>query len=282
VCGVWQKTNWSRPRGSALLLATGIFLARSLAFSQSASTVAQIEPASSGSVTSPLMPSSSGVRGSELGSTCVAKLPADSSQVDSSQMEASPYPPLSTHCKLELFARQTYSPYTFASVTFEATWAQTTAQWPQYGGGMPGWGKRLGATLTDTESRRFIQGFVLSSAFHQDPRYFPSRKRQLIGRAWYAATRVLITRSDAGESELNSSELFGALSATSLQNLYYPRPYRTFGGTINRFLGALSSDATSDILHEFTPDLKRLFHKHAPKKIQELAQKIPMRPDDRW
>jgi hypothetical protein len=194
----------------------------------------------------------------------------------------SAYPPLSPHCKFELFLRQTYSPYTFASVLFEATWAQMMAQWPQYGGGMQGWGKRLGATVADTESRRFIQGFVLSSALHQDPRYFPSRQRRLIRRAWYAATRVIITRSDDGRSEVNTSELFGALSTSSLQNLYYPTQYRTFGGTMNRFFGALSSDATSDILHEFTPDLKRLFHKHAPKRIQQIEQKMPLPPEDRW
>lgn len=147
---------------------------------------------------------------------------------------------------------------------------------------MLGWSKRLGATVADTESRRFIQGFVLSSALHQDPRYFPSDKKRWLARAWYAATRVLITRGDDGRSEVNTSELFGALSTSSLQNFYYPIQYRTVGGTMNRFLGALSSDATSDILYEFTPDLKRLFHKHAPKRIQELEQKIPLPPDDRW
>lgn len=49
----------------------------------------------------------------------------------------------------------------------------------------PGLGKRFGATLADTESRRFIQGYVLSTFLHQDPRYFPSSKKRLIARAWY-------------------------------------------------------------------------------------------------
>ncbi len=61
---------------------------------------------------------------------------------------------------------------------------------------MQGWGKRLGATLADTESRRFIQNFVLASLLHEDPRYFPSGKNGLVARAWYAATRVLVTRDD--------------------------------------------------------------------------------------
>jgi len=92
------------------------------------------------------------------------------------------YAPLSPHCKLDLFLKQTYSPYTFASAAFEATEAQATDQWPHYGGGMQGWGKRFGATVANTESRRFIQGFALSTMLHQDPRYFYSPKRTFFPR----------------------------------------------------------------------------------------------------
>jgi hypothetical protein len=191
----------------------------------------------------------------------------------------SAYAPLSRHCKFELVLRQTYSPYTFASAAFDATWGQMWAQWPQYGGGMQGWGKRLGATLADTESRRFIQNFVLATALHQDPRYFPSEKNGLVARAWYAATRVLVTRDDYGRVVLNSSELMGASLVSSLQDAYYPRPDRTFGATLNRFEGSLSSDATSNILKEFTPDLKRLFHKHCPQGIQRFEARMPI-PED--
>jgi hypothetical protein len=191
----------------------------------------------------------------------------------------SAYAPLSRHCKFELVLRQTYSPYTFASAAFDATWGQMWAQWPQYGGGMQGWGKRLGATLADTESRRFIQNFVLATALHQDPRYFPSEKNGLVARAWYAATRVLVTRDDYGRVVLNSSELMGASLVSSLQDAYYPRPDRTLGATLNRFEGSLSSDATSNILKEFTPDLKRLFHKHCPQGIQRFEARMPI-PED--
>jgi hypothetical protein len=217
-------------------------------------------------------------------SACTAKVPSNSALSSSRGFVTAPsaYAPLSKHCKFELFLRQTYSPYTFVSVVYEATWAQMMAQWPQYGGGMAGWGKRLGATVADTESRRFIQGFLLSTALHQDPRYFPSGKNKLLARGWYAVTRVLITRSDLGQNETNTSELLGALSTSSLENAYYPAQYRTFGNTMSRFAGALSSDATSDLLREFTPDLKRLFHRHAPRRIQELEQKLPLPADDKW
>jgi hypothetical protein len=186
----------------------------------------------------------------------------------------STYEPLSAHQKFNLFLHRTYSPYTFVSAAAEATWAQIWAQWPEYGGGMQGWGKRFGATLADTESRRFIQTFFLSTVLHQDPRYFHSQKKGFFPRGWYAATRVLVTRDDDGNHTFNSSEFLGTLFIGSLQNAYYPRGERSFGNTMNRFAGALGSDATSNILREFWPDIRRIFRKHEPEKVRQLEEKV--------
>jgi hypothetical protein len=191
------------------------------------------------------------------------------------------YTPLSTRCKFKIFLTSTYSPYTFLSAAFQATLDQAQGQWPHYGGGMQGLGKRFGATLADTESRRFIQTFALSAILHQDPRYFPSYRRVLIARTWYAATRVVITRRDSGDETFNTSEFLGALFSSALQNSYYPRHDRSFGETMNRFSGALSSDAIGNLLREFTPDMKRLFRKHAPEKILRIEEKLPIPADDR-
>jgi hypothetical protein len=191
------------------------------------------------------------------------------------------YAPLSARCKFNLFLKQTHPPSTFVSAGFQATWAQATDGWPQYGGGMQGWAKRFGATLTDTESRRFVQTFALSTILHQDPRYFPSRKRTLIARIWYSTTRVVVTKNDNGDNTFNTSEFLGVLATTALQNAYYPRYDRTFGDTMNRFSGALSSDAIGDLQREFTPDMKRLFRKHAPKEIRKIEEKLPIPADDK-
>jgi len=190
----------------------------------------------------------------------------------------SAYVPLSGRQKFNLFLKSTYAPYTFFSAAFGATLAQAEGQWYGYGGGLPGWGKRFGASLADTESRRFIQGFVLSTALHQDPRYFRSRNKKTIPRAWYAATRVLVTRSDDGRDTFNSSEFLGALFTSSLQNAYYPARDRGFSKTMDRFLGALSSDASSNLLREFWPDMRRIFRKHAPEKIKKIERRLPEPP----
>jgi len=53
------------------------------------------------------------------------------------------------------------------------------------------------------------------------------------------------------------------------------------GDTLNRFAGALNSDAISDLLREFTPDMKRLFRKHAPKKILKIEEQLPIPADEK-
>lgn len=209
---------------------------------------------------------------------CISRNDQD---IPAQENQESSYVLLTAHCKFTLFYRQSYSPYTFAAAGFQATWAQAMGEWPHYGGGMAGWGKRFGATLADTESRRFIQSFALSTMLHQDPRYFSSHKNGVLPRAWYAVTRVAIGRSDQGHATFNSPEFLGTLFASSLQNIYYPGGDRSFGQTMGRFGGALSSDAISDILREFTPDIKRLLRRHTPEKIKSFERKLPIPPEDK-
>jgi hypothetical protein len=38
---------------------------------------------------------------------------------------------------------------------------------------------------------------------------------------------------------------------------------------------------THDLLREFTPDMKRLFRKHAPKKILRMEEKLPIPAEDK-
>jgi hypothetical protein len=283
-CGVSRITSIAH----VLLVMTSIAVSHDLVRAQSSSAQPETPlpsiTAQEGSGESQSTSVQHGPLDQEVSTPCSLRVPDTFPQPPASAKTAnvsSIYVPLSTRCKFNLFLKQTYSPYTFASAGFQATEAQATGQWPHYGGGTQGWAKRLGATLANTESRRFIQGFALSTILHQDPRYFPSPKRRLFSRAWYSATRVVITKNDNGNSTFNTSEFLGALFTSSLQNAYYPRHDRSFGDTMNRFSGALSSDAIGDLLREFTPDMKRLFRKHAPKKILKLEEKIPIPAEDK-
>src|SRR5260370_32139185 len=102
----------------------------------------------------------------------------------------------------------------------------------------------------------------------------------LISRVWYSAPRVVVTKNDSGDSTFNSSEFLGALFTSALQTSYYPRHDRNVGDTMSRFGGALSSDAIGNLLREFTPDMKRLFRRHAPNKLRNTQRNRPLPPAD--
>ena len=199
------------------------------------------------------------------------------------------YTPLTSHQKFHIFVQQTYSIYTVANTAFDAGWAQMTDDWPAYGQGMEGYGKRYGALLANHEAGTFFENFLFPTLLHQDPRYFRQGDgHSLFARVPYAASRVLITQSDSGHSTFNASLLLGLLFVDGVTNAYYPRPERGLGNTMTRFGGSVLSSAETNLLREFMPDMMRIFHRHEPeklKKLEELEKKVPLaqkltRPND--
>ena len=190
------------------------------------------------------------------------------------------YTPLTSHQKFHIFVQQTYSIYTVANTAFDAGWAQMTDDWPAYGQGMEGYGKRYGALLANHEAGTFFENFLFPTLLRQDPRYFRKGEgHSLFARVPYAASRVLITQSDSGHSTFNSSLLLGLLFVDGVTNAYYPRPERGLGNTMNRFGGSVLSSAETNLLREFMPDMMRIFHRHEPeklKKLEELEKKVPL------
>lgn len=104
-----------------------------------------------------------------------------------------------------------------------------------------------------------------------------AKKRGIIPRSWYSANRVLIAKNDRGESAFNSSEILGACCTGSLENAYYPQHDRGLDETMSRFASSLGSDAISNLLRQFWPDISRIFRKHEPKKLRTLEERIPLR-----
>jgi hypothetical protein len=139
---------------------------------------------------------------------------------------------------------------------------------------MSGVAERYGANLADTEARSFFQTFLFSSLFHQDPRFHRVPNGGMFYRASYAASRVLIGRTDDGRSTLNWPEFLGVAATVTLGNAYYPEVDRGPGHTISRGLGSLVSDAGTNVLREFWPDVRRVLRRHEPKSVQHIQEKI--------
>ena len=143
--------------------------------------------------------------------------------------------PLTTGGKFKLFVNQSISPpYLFES-GISAAYSQARDIPSSYGQGWGAYGGRYGASVARGSSNSFFSTFVLASAFHQDPRFFPQSHPTLWGSVKYSARRLVISRNDAGKEVINTSGLLGPLAAEGLANVYLPASEQTAAKTFERY-----------------------------------------------
>lgn len=129
-----------------------------------------------------------------------------------------------------------------------------------------------GSAVAQRESSAFFSKYVYPSLLKQDPRYHPSTSSSFLGRAAYAASRLLITRNDAGRTTLNTSYLLGVLTSAAVATAY--RPYwKQSNSTIFVTYGSIiGGDAGMNLFHEFWPGIHRKLEGHAPRFVQRIEK----------
>ena len=175
--------------------------------------------------------------------------------------------PLSFKEKLELFARQTYDPFTMAAAAAAAGLSQASNGDPKYGQGGGAYGQRFGAAMADLSTQSFFSGVLLAHAFHEDPRYFRrGPEYSFWNRLGYSLTRTVVTRTDSGTKTFNYAGMFGMAMGIGLSNAYYPDASVNARETASRFGTSLLGASLANILPEFWPDIRSRFlhHKHSP------------------
>jgi len=173
--------------------------------------------------------------------------------------------PLTPSQKFHLMAKQLTDPYTFAAAGLQAGLAQATDEFPAYGQGAAGYGKRYGATLGDQASSQFFSNFFYPALLKEDPRYFRSGHGSVKQRIGYALAQEFVCHTDAGGRAFNFSNALGAVTAGGISNAYYPASDRGFGLTMSRSAIALAYGSAGGLVQEFWPDIQRkLFHKNPP------------------
>jgi hypothetical protein len=172
-------------------------------------------------------------------------------------------PPLTPMQKFRLVARDTFDPVTFALIGLEAGVNQASNSNPTFGQGFKGYGKRYVLAYADNGIGNFMTSAAFPALLHQDPRFFQMGKGGFLHRAFYAGTRVLVTRSDSGSTQLNFSEILGNGVAAAISNAYHPGP-RTLRSNINVWATQIAWDAVSYEMKEFWPDAHRFLTRHHP------------------
>jgi hypothetical protein len=190
---------------------------------------------------------------------------------------------LSSVEKFHLFLTSTFSPVSIGIFAAQAGVTQAENEFPAYGQGMQGYGKRFGAALADGTSNGLFRIYVYPTLLKEDPRYFRLGEGNFGHRLVYGLEQSFVCHTDKGGRSFNFSNILGAFTAGAISNLYYPgntlirtipatstspaipvyENDRGINLTLSRAAIALGYGAAGGLLNEFWPDFhEKLFHKH--------------------
>lgn len=164
----------------------------------------------------------------------------------------------------EKFTGATQDSFDYSAFIFDAELAgvaQAQNSYPEFHQGVAGYARYYWHTLADQTDENYWVEFAVPAVTHQDPRYYTLGRGGIFKRTAYSFSRVLITRTDAGNETLNVSEIVGAGAASGISGLYYPSQERTWTKTGQRWVTNITVDGLTFIFKEFWPDVNSaVFH----------------------
>jgi hypothetical protein len=169
---------------------------------------------------------------------------------------STPYQPITSKQKLSIAALDSFD-WTLSLVAAGyAGLGQLTDQNPSFGQGIKGYANRFVRGYADQVMGNLLTEGAMPILLHEDPRYFRRGEGTFWNRVGYAASRVLVTRTDSGGTRCNYSELIGNSAAVGISSAYYPGS-RTLANSVQKLTFQIGTDAVSNVLKEFWPDVKR-------------------------
>ena len=175
-----------------------------------------------------------------------------------------PFKPLTAEQKFSIAAKDSFDwPIIPLSGAFAGLYQLEDSN-PSFGQGLKGYAKRFAAAYGDQAIGNLMTEGLWPALLHDDPRYFRRGTGSKKSRAWYAATRIFVTRRDDGNWRFNYSEVIGNSVATAISNAYYPES-RTVTDNVVKLATQLGTDSFSQVLKEFWPDIKRKLVHHPAK-----------------
>jgi hypothetical protein len=155
--------------------------------------------------------------------------------------------------KFELFIDNSVSIHTIIWASLGSLVGQAADSPTGFGVGASGYPKRFATSLARTASGEFFGTFVLASALHEDPRFFPEHAPTFKGSIKYSLKRLFVTRNDAGASVVNVSGLLGPAMGEALANVYWPDRNRTVGDTLLRYGIDLAARSAGNMFRNYWP-----------------------------
>ncbi len=171
-----------------------------------------------------------------------------------------PFAPLTARQKMTIACKDSFDWPVYPTSAAFATLYQLENQNPSFSQGMSGNARRFAAAYGDQMIGNMMTEGIVPSLLHQDPRYFRLGEGSGWSRARYALTRIFVARTDSGRNTFNFAEWGGNAAAVALSNAWYPDT-RDVSDNVQKLLIQCATDAFSNVLKEFWPDVKRHFQK---------------------
>ncbi|HVW84253.1 MAG TPA: hypothetical protein VHB50_06215 [Bryobacteraceae bacterium] len=167
-----------------------------------------------------------------------------------------PFSPLTVRQKWSIATSDTLDGPSFLMAGVFAGLGLSADENPSFGHGLKGYAHRYVTAVADQDIGNYMTEAILPTIFHRDPRYFRRGHGSMWVRVGWAVSRVAVARNDAGRWTFNIPECLGNGITASIANSYYPDQVG-FGPTMERMFTQIGTDAVSQVLKEFWPDVKR-------------------------
>jgi len=158
--------------------------------------------------------------------------------------------PLTTKLKFQLAWKSSTDPITIAGTAFLAGIQQAADQYPEFGQGAQGYGKRFGAGYVDVFASTFLSGAVFPSLLKQDPRYYYQGTGSTRSRVAHAVGNAVMCKGDNGKWQVNYSNLLGVFGGAALSSTFYPTNNPGMFTLSNGFI-RLGESSLAGVLQEF-------------------------------
>src|SRR5450432_812570 len=181
-----------------------------------------------------------------------------------------PFTPITARQKMTIACKDSFDLPVYPTAAAFAALYQLEDQNPSFGQGMAGYAKRFGTAYGDQMIGNMMTEGIVPSLLHEDPRYFRLGEGTKRSRAKYALEQILVTRTDGGRKTFNVAEVGGNAAAVAVTNLWYPDT-RTVSDNVEKLGIQLATDAFSNVLKEFWPDVKRYLQRKRQGKANQTA-----------
>jgi hypothetical protein len=182
--------------------------------------------------------------------------------------------PLTTKLKFKLAWKSSTDPVNIFGTAFFAGLQQAGDEYPEFGQGAQGYGKRYGTAYADVIASTFLSGAVFPSLLKQDPRYFYRGNGSMRSRIWRAVSNSIICKGDNGRWQANYSNIAGSFAGAAISSTYYPTTNRASVVLSNGFI-RMGESSLAGIMQEF---VVRKFMKQSKRQATDSGDSTEASP----